>query len=1124
MPDANDLIFEFRAPSDKLKTDLADARGEVRKFGSDVEGDVSSFAERVNGLLGSVGSKLNTGLKIALGDFGTAVDSLVSITEAGLRGIPVVGEGIAAAYHEVSGTLLDATQRGLAYNDSLRQQQIQLGLVAKDAAEVKRELTEIGDIAFRTNVGRGFLANAVEDLQLFNVEGQRALDLERALAIQATATGGGEGRASALTDLIERVLETGKFDTRTVRQFIRQKVPIYDIFAEELQLSKQEVIKKINSGAFSGDDLITVLTHAFTGPKWTQAAEEMTQTVGGLTQRYNAAVNKLLGIATQPIHATTVDFLRQAVDAVRGPGAAGAATSIQSAISPVTSLLEQVGGALKSGDIFGGAVSAGNSIVSGLEKGIEEKTSVAVDAVKGLGTAGINALNDVWDSHSPSQVAADIGGMVVEGFAHGKGGRGGLASEESKQKLRKAVEELLQEPAIQSFLKIIQRSELGAGERDPYSRAFGHGGHIDPNTLDPSGSNWYGERVFSPTLGRSVMTHAFGAYQFEPGTFRSLARQLGLTDVSPQSQDMAAVLDLLRHRGAVPSIMGGDVRGAMSKTSGEWESFALRLRRGQTGDLQTLFNQLTVGGSPISPSNPMPVSVVSGDLTGGVGVLARQPAPADQSAPTILGHMVSKEDLDLTAGLKEMADSVSLVGSHAKDSGLYIEGIGDVAQKEVVPALVIMGQLMAEDAQAAQNFGQSGGDALEKLRGRVHSLGESFREMGFTAANISKRLSDYFGGALLAGLRHDWHSFFSTLEHDAEDFLVRLAKQEIQQGLLKLFSPKQGVGTDNGGEGGGGFTGLLKGLFGLGSSAAAAPAAASVVGSAGALGGSAGMLAGLGVGAGGLGAALAAGIGGGGAAAGGLGAAAAGSMGGAAAGGSSLAGLGALLTNPWTIGIAAGIVGGIELFHLIGHRHKSEKALRKAINDSEHVDIKEMSVLTQIKQIGEAAFGRGQVPAHLGEVIQLPDVQQIIDDYAARTGQGKPTLPHMFTYNQLGGPTSPPITVSGNTLLPSSASGTMPSPFSGASPRASQYAPSGAPPVVQTDPRLLSVLHTLAQSVAYSTKVMSRIEGISPEQMLTMGLQTSGGARASANATLTHLETTPAAARRLQRSAGVDRM
>jgi tape measure domain-containing protein len=1127
MPD--DLIFEFRTPTDKLKADLASARGEVRKFGADVQGDVSSFAENINGLLSSVGSKLNTGLSIALGDFGKAVDALNSIAEAGLRGIPVVGEGIAAAYHEVSSTLLDATERGLKWNDSLKQQQIQLGLVAGSAADVKRELAEISDIAFRTNVGRGFLVNAVEDLQLFNVEGRKALDLVRALATQATATGGGEGRVGALTDLIERVLETGKVDSRTVRQFIRQKVPIYDILADELQISKRRAMQLIQSGTLSGDDLIAVLTHAFTGPKWTQAAEEMTQTVEGMTRRYNTAVNKLLGVATQPIHATTVDFLRQAVETVRGPGAAGIASGIQSAITPVTSLLEQVGGALKSGDIFGGAVTAGQNITAGLARGIQDTAGAAVSAVKDLGSKGINALNDVWGSHSPSQVAADIGAMVVEGFTHGKGGQGGLASEESKAKVRAAVEELMREPAIQAFLKIIQRSELGAGERDPYGRAFGHGGHIDPNSLSVTGSDWYGERVFSPTLGRSVQTHAFGAYQFEPGTFREYARRLGLTDVSPRSQDMAAVLDLMSHRGAVPSILGGDVRGAMSATSNEWESFALRLKAGKTGDLQTLFNNLSVGGAAVSASNPVPVVVISApagvtsDLKGGVGTFAKSARASDSIGA--LG-----EDKDLLAGLQAMADAATLAGSHAKDAGVYIEGVGDVAQGEVIPALQTMFALMVDNQQAVQDFGQKGEEDLEKVRKRVNGLGESFREMGFTAERMGGIFETSFDDAF-SHVAEGWKSVLKTFVLDwgrsIEEMIVKAEGANLAKSLFGSG------GADGSGGILGGLLGGIKNLFTGGSAASSrsSTSGAKVQSAAGLLsliGGHAssgasgpwvdpaaftrefgeaptmpGMSASAGFNFAGLGASGL--MMGGGMLGGMLGRGAVGQMlgsaGGTLLGGSHAAALfnpallPAMFSNPVTAIVSAGLVGGALLTRLLGNRHKTEKALQKAIQQAHGIDIKDMGVLGQIKQVGEAAFGKGQVSKHLAEVIQLAPVQQIIDDYAASTGQGKPTLPHEFTYNEIGGPSSSPISVNGSTL--------MSSPFSGSRPLADSGANGGSGPMAMVNDIFRRVemmqAHTIG-AIDANTRALQTITTASPEDVLVKGADTNYGQQAIGDA------------------------
>jgi muramidase (phage lysozyme) len=160
---------------------------------------------------------------------------------------------------------------------------------------------------------------------------------------------------------------------------------------------------------------------------------------------------------------------------------------------------------------------------------------------------------DVWfrdytGMHSPAKFTEPHGEGLMLGI--GKGFAGALDNTEKQylkpavEALRARLEKLLNDPHIQAMLALIKKSEVG-NDKNPYGRAFGHGGHVDPNTLKADGSNWRGERVYSPTLHRSVMTHAFGAYQAEPGTYRDFSRKTGVTDVSPHSQDLFAVHDIM---------------------------------------------------------------------------------------------------------------------------------------------------------------------------------------------------------------------------------------------------------------------------------------------------------------------------------------------------------------------------------------------------------------------------------------------------------------------------------------------------------------------------------------------------------------------------------------------------
>lgn len=64
---------------------------------------------------------------------------------------------------------------------------------------------------------------------------------------------------------------------------------------------------------------------------------------------------------------------------------------------------------------------------------------------------------------------------------------------------------------------------------------------------------------------------AFGRYQITGTTWRGLQKQYGFTDMSPHSQDLAAVA-LMKNRGALDDIMAGNFNKGISKLGDEWAS------------------------------------------------------------------------------------------------------------------------------------------------------------------------------------------------------------------------------------------------------------------------------------------------------------------------------------------------------------------------------------------------------------------------------------------------------------------------------------------------------------------------------------------------------------------------
>lgn len=128
---------------------------------------------------------------------------------------------------------------------------------------------------------------------------------------------------------------------------------------------------------------------------------------------------------------------------------------------------------------------------------------------------------------------------------------------------RKQLEQALQNPNVRKFLDLISYTEGTRG--NGYRTAFGGGklSHLNdhPRYL----------KTFKQTDGTLNKTSAAGRYQFLKGTWDNVARQYGLKDFSPHSQDLGAVA-LLFGRDAIPALLKGDFQTAVRRTGAEWAS------------------------------------------------------------------------------------------------------------------------------------------------------------------------------------------------------------------------------------------------------------------------------------------------------------------------------------------------------------------------------------------------------------------------------------------------------------------------------------------------------------------------------------------------------------------------
>ncbi|WP_111818280.1 glycoside hydrolase family 24 protein [Acinetobacter baumannii] len=122
--------------------------------------------------------------------------------------------------------------------------------------------------------------------------------------------------------------------------------------------------------------------------------------------------------------------------------------------------------------------------------------------------------------------------------------------------------QLMNNPNARKMLDLIAATE---GVKYGYNTLFGNQ-KIDNLSWHPSI-----KKPFTQTDGQIKYTTAAGRYQFLKDTWDGVARQYGLKDFSPQSQDLGA-LALLAQNGALPYVLKGDFNTAIKKSGSTWAS------------------------------------------------------------------------------------------------------------------------------------------------------------------------------------------------------------------------------------------------------------------------------------------------------------------------------------------------------------------------------------------------------------------------------------------------------------------------------------------------------------------------------------------------------------------------
>ena len=127
---------------------------------------------------------------------------------------------------------------------------------------------------------------------------------------------------------------------------------------------------------------------------------------------------------------------------------------------------------------------------------------------------------------------------------------------------RQQIEQMLGNPNVRKMLDLIASTE---GVKHGYNTLFGN------QRFDNLSAHPNVKKQFTRKDGKIDYSTAAGRYQFLRRTWGDLAKQYGLSDFSPRSQDIGAIA-LLARNGALPHVLKGDFNAAIQRSGGTWAS------------------------------------------------------------------------------------------------------------------------------------------------------------------------------------------------------------------------------------------------------------------------------------------------------------------------------------------------------------------------------------------------------------------------------------------------------------------------------------------------------------------------------------------------------------------------
>lgn len=342
-----------------------------------------------------------------------------------IQGIPQVGNLLKS----LISPLTEATESGIEFNAFLETSEIafkkMLGSKSAAASFMKDLRGFAGATPFRTEG----LVRTAQYMGAVGFKGKEIIPVLRDIGDAISSTGEiSEESVQNVARALGKMRGMGKVSAEEMESLADNGIPAWEMLAHAIGKTVAETRKLSEQGKLSGTGAVEAL-RAEMRARYSGMMDELQNTYKGRKSAAEDAMQEAQAIATLPLFKDISGIYASAL--TQTDLAKSLAGTIGSLISPVSGLVRA-----------SAATLVGGNLTAGLAEGITATQGIALDAVSSMGLGSIKTLMGLFDINSPSGVTAEIGAGLIDGLSYGKHGVGGIASQESKQKLRGALDEV----------------------------------------------------------------------------------------------------------------------------------------------------------------------------------------------------------------------------------------------------------------------------------------------------------------------------------------------------------------------------------------------------------------------------------------------------------------------------------------------------------------------------------------------------------------------------------------------------------------------------------------------------------------------------------------------------------